>query len=88
MLYVETQVAAPKFVPQKRHAFTSNVVLLTINPLFFTVKNSLSHGLKQGVNERRYSDDSFPCLNHQTGEERYNGNGWCKPPPQSLSDEI
>jgi hypothetical protein len=64
MSYVETRVVAPKFVTQNRQAFMSSVVFFINTPLFYTVENRPSRMSKQGVHERRYSDDSSPCVNH------------------------
>ena len=66
----------------------SNLVFLVTRAIY-TVEDNSNPVSKQGVNERRYSDDSFLlCVNHQTDPKHQNGKGWCKPPPQSRSEEI
>ena len=64
MLSIETQAVAPQFVAHNRQAFMSNVVFFMNKPLFCTGENRPSRVSKQGVNEWRYSDGSFLCVNH------------------------
>jgi hypothetical protein len=64
MLYIETQAVAPQFVAHNRQAFMSSVVFFMNKPLFCTGENRPSRVSKQGVNGRRYSDDSSPCVHY------------------------
>ena len=64
MLSIETQAVAPQFVAHNRQAFMSSVVFFINKPLFCPVENRPTRVSKQSVHERRYSDDSSPCVHY------------------------
>ena len=71
MLKAETYVVAPQFAPKSRQAFMPSMVFLINKPRM--LHRSAMRRIrvsKQGVNERRYSDDSFPCVDYHTGQHR------------------